>query len=248
MECVYFPRHASARTRPGFGHPALSPSSGQGSTAAVEDYAKAIYSLTGARSKTASTSDLAEKLDLTPGSVSAMLRKLGDAGLVEHVPYHGVRLTRDGERVALSVIRRHRLLELFLNDQLGLPWEQVHQEAEVLEHALSEELTELIAGKLGEPAVDPHGDPIPTRELVIDEPATRNLTELEPGEKAAFVRVSDSDPEMLEYLSDLGIAIGQELELVEQQPFDGPCLTRAGGRVVPLGANLARAMRMEGGG
>ena len=248
MEELYSVLDVRSQTQPGSGHAPLNPSPGQGSTAAVEDYAKAIYSLTGARSTTASTSDLAEKLDLTPGSVSAMLRKLGDAGLVEHVPYHGVRLTADGERVALSVIRRHRLLELFLSDQLGLPWEQVHQEAEVLEHALSDEVTERIAGKLGEPAVDPHGDPIPSRELVIDEPATRNLTELKPGEKAEFVRVSDSDPEMLEYLSELGIAIGQELELVEQQPFDGPCLTRVDGRLIPLGANLARAMRMEGSG
>lgn len=219
---------------------------GSHSSAAVEDYAKAIYSLTGSKADTASTTDLAARLDLTPSSVSAMLRKLGDAGLVEHVPYHGVRLTTDGERVALSVIRRHRLLELFLSEVLEVPWERVHREAEVLEHAVSEELTELMAAKLGDPSIDPHGDPIPDRDLSIDEPRTRNLTELEPGEKATFVRVSDSDPEMLTYLSGLGIAIGQKLELVERQPFEGPCLVRSGDQDLSLGTRLARAMRMGG--
>ncbi|MBK5110631.1 MAG: metal-dependent transcriptional regulator [Thermoleophilia bacterium] len=216
------------------------------STPAVEDYAKAIYSLTGARAETASTTDLADRLGLTPSSVSAMLRKLGQDGTVEHVPYHGVRLTPKGERIALAVLRRHRLLELFLAETLGVPWDRVHREAEVLEHSLSDELTELMAAKLGNPSVDPHGDPIPTRELDMVEPPTRDLTELEPGEKATFVRVSDSDPEMLGYLSELGVSIGQELVMIGQQPFDGPFEVRAGDRTVALGRNLCRAMRMDG--
>ena len=131
-------------------------------TAATEDYTKAIYSLTLANSRSATTSDLAIRLRLTPGSVSGMLRKLSEEGLVEHPPYQGVRLTERGERVALAVMRRHRLLESFLAEVLDMPWDKVHDEAEVLEHALSEELVELIARKLGDPAVDPHGDPIPT--------------------------------------------------------------------------------------
>ncbi len=147
-------------------------------SAAVEDYAKAIYSLTSHGTDAASTNALAERLQLTPGSVSAMLRKLAEADLVEHVPYHGVRLTAAGERVALTVLRRHRLLELFLAEMLEVPWDRVHDEAEVLEHALSENLVERIARKLGDPTVDPHGDPIPTRELTLVEPATRNLADL----------------------------------------------------------------------
>ena len=176
-------------------------------TAAVEDYAKAIYSLTGWGPETASTNDLAERLGVKAGSVSAMLKRLDEEGLVERVPYHGVRLTAEGTRVALGVLRRHRLLELFLAEVLDVPWERVHDEAEVLEHALSEDLTELISLKLGDPAVDPHGDPIPDRDLSLIEAETATLASMEPAQKATFVRVSDSNSEMLAYLSDCGIAV-----------------------------------------
>lgn len=213
----------------------------ESTTPVVEDYAKAIYSLTKDGEDAASTNALAERLGLTAGSVSAMVGKLADAGLVEHTPYHGVRLTDGGERVAMAVLRRHRLLELFLAEILEMPWDRVHAEAEVLEHALSADLAELIARKLGDPAFDPHGDPIPTREGKIEETATRSLTALEPGERAHLVRVSDSDPEMLAYLSSLGIAVGSELELIERQPFDGPCVVRFDGITHPLGIALARA-------
>jgi DtxR family Mn-dependent transcriptional regulator len=137
-----------------------------GLTAAVEDYAKAIYTLE-ERAGSASTNDLAALLDVKPGSVSGMLRKLDSLGLVEHERYRGVRLTEKGRRVALEVIRHHRLLELFLVENLGMTADEVHAEAEVLEHGLSEELEELIARKLGDPTVDPHGDPIPSRELTL---------------------------------------------------------------------------------
>ncbi len=137
-----------------------------GLTAAVEDYAKAIYTLE-EREGSASTNDLASLLDVKPGSVSGMLRKLARLGLVEHERYRGVRLTEKGRRVALEVIRHHRLLELFLVENLGMTADEVHAEAEVLEHGLSEDLEELIARKLGDPTVDPHGDPIPTRELTL---------------------------------------------------------------------------------
>ncbi|MDX6481695.1 MAG: DtxR family transcriptional regulator, Mn-dependent transcriptional regulator [Gaiellaceae bacterium] len=137
-----------------------------GLSAAVEDYAKAIYTLE-VRDGSATTNELAALLDVRPGSVSGMLRKLSELGLVEHERYHGVRLTEKGRRVALEVIRHHRLLELFLVENLGMTSEEVHAEAEVLEHALSEELEELIARKLGDPTVGPHGDPIPSRELTL---------------------------------------------------------------------------------
>jgi len=213
-------------------------------TAAVQDYAKAIYTLE-TRNGSASTNELAALLEVRPGSVSGMLRKLSALGLVEHERYHGVRLTERGRRVALEVVRHHRLLELFLVESLGMTWDEVHAEAEVLEHALSEELEELIAAKLGNPTVDPHGDPIPSRELTVvatDEPT---LTELEPGERATFVRVSDTDPEMLRFLAGRGILPGRDVELIERQPFDGPLFVRVGDDVHVLGATLARAMRVR---
>ena len=213
-------------------------------TVAVQDYAKAIYTLE-ARDGAASTTDLATLLEVRPASVSGMLRKLSDLGLVQHERYRGVRLTPRGRRVALEVIRHHRLVELFLVESLGMTWDEVHAEAEVLEHALSEELEELIAAKLGNPTVDPHGDPIPSRELKLAGTAAPALAELEPGETATFVRISDTDPEMLRFLGERGIVPGSKLELVERQPFDGPLFVRVGKKVHVLGATLARAMRVE---
>ena len=213
---------------------------------AVEDYAKAIYKLERSAGGAVSTTALAERLDVTPGSVSAMLRKLADLGLVTHVPYHGVRLTPQGARVALEVIRHHRLLETYLADQLGVPWDRVHDEAEVLEHVLSEQLEDLIAAKLGHPTHDPHGDPIPSPDLRLDEPSTVPLDAVPVGARGRFVRISDTDPAMLRYLDERGIAPGDEFELVEREPFDGPVLARFGSSgVQTLGGALVRAMRVE---
>jgi len=174
-----------------------------------------------------------------------MLRKLSALGLVEHERYRGVRLTERGRRVALEVIRHHRLVELFLVESLGMTWDEVHAEAEVLEHALSEELEDLIAAKLGNPTVDPHGDPIPSRELKLAETAATALAELEPGQKVTFVRISDADPEMLRFLGKRGIVPGTKLELVDRQPFDGPLFVRVDKKVHALGSVLARAMQVE---
>src|SRR3954451_2582310 len=214
-------------------------------TAAVQDYAKAIYALQTQRGDDVSTNALAERLSVTPASASNMTKKLSALGLVEHVPYKGVRLTGAGQRVALEVLRHHRLLELYLAENLDVPWDRVHDEAEVLEHVLSEELEELIARKLGNPTHDPHGDPIPTRELEIEEGETSSMQSLEPGARGTFVRISDSDPEMLRYLADQGIAPGDDFEIVEKQPFEGPVSARFGERVHVLGGGLARAMRSE---
>jgi DtxR family transcriptional regulator, Mn-dependent transcriptional regulator len=214
-------------------------------SASVQDYAKAVYELETRGGSAVSTNDLAARLGVTPGSVSGMVRKLTEVGIVEHEPYHGVRLTDQGRRVALEVLRHHRLLELFLAQELGMPWDRVHAEAEVLEHVLSEELEELIAARLGDPAVDPHGDPIPTPQFEIDERQTRSLDELPVGAAGRFVRVSDSDPEMLRYLADHGITLDMRLEVVGRQPFGGPVFVRFGERQHPLGGELARAMRIE---
>ena len=211
---------------------------------AVENYAKAIYAIQD-RDGTVTTNALAERLGVTPASASGMVKKLDGLGLVTHVPYKGVKLTEAGERVALEVIRHHRLLELYLAESLDVPWDRVHAEAEVLEHVLSEELEELIAAKLGNPTVDPHGDPIPTAELEIDERRTEALSDLEPRARATFVRISDSDPEMLRYLADRGIAPGDCFEVLDKQPFDGPIFARFGDQVHVLGGALAKAMRVE---
>lgn len=212
-------------------------------TAAVEDYVKAIYTLeSGAGSVT--TTALAERLDVRPASVSGMLPKLTALGLVQHEPYRGVRLTDRGTRVALEVVRHHRLLELFLVESLGMTWDEVHAEAEVLEHVLSEELEELIAAKLGDPAFDPHGDPIPSRELTVPTDESSNLYELDAGQRGTFVRISDADPAMLRFLTERGIAPGAEVEVIERQPFDGPLYVRVADGVHVLGAVLARAMRV----
>jgi DtxR family Mn-dependent transcriptional regulator len=212
---------------------------------AIEDYAKAIYSLARRGDGTATTNDLAERLGVTPGSVSAMVKKLDERGLVEHVPYRGVALTSEGERVALEVLRHHRLLELYLAEHLGVPWDRVHAEAELLEHVLSEDLEERIAAKLGNPTHDPHGDPIPDADLVIDEGQTRRMADLEPGTCGRFVRVSDSEPGMLRYLDERGVRLGDEFEVVDRQPFDGPLTVRFGERLQVLGGGLAAAMRVE---
>jgi DtxR family transcriptional regulator, Mn-dependent transcriptional regulator len=212
-------------------------------SAAVQDYAKAIYELE-SRGGVASTNALADRLGVRPASVSGMLRKLDTLGLVVHERYRGVRLTDSGRKVALEVLRHHRLLELYLAENLGLGWDEVHAEAERLEHVLSEELEEAIATKLGNPTIDPHGDPIPTRELAVVEVESRSLYALEPGERGIFIRVSDSDSEMLRFLEARAIAPGASLELIDKQPFDGPLFVRVGDEVHVLGAVLARAMRV----
>ena len=212
---------------------------------AIEDYAKAIYTLETRTAEPVSTTALADRLALTPGSVSSMLKKLAELGLVKHTPYRGVRLTASGRRVALEVIRHHRLLELFLAQVLEMPWERVHAEAEVLEHVLSSELEEVIAAKLGNPTHDPHGDPIPSPDLSIDEGRTDSLDTLVAGARGRFVRISDSDPEMLRYLRERGVGPGAAFEVVDRQPFGGPLFVRFGEDVHPLGGELARAMRVE---
>jgi DtxR family Mn-dependent transcriptional regulator len=211
---------------------------------AVEDYLKAVYALETRLSGPVSTNALAERLGVTSGSVSGMLRRLAELGLVRHEPYRGVMLSEEGRRVALRTLRNHRLLELMLVELLDVPWDKVHREAELLEHALSDELADRIAAKLGDPRFDPHGDPIPTADLSMTETETRSLDDLEPGERGAFVRVSDADPEMLRYLADRDIVPGVELVVVERQPFGGPLTVRVASADHHLGRQLAAAMRI----
>ena len=212
---------------------------------AIEDYTKAIYTLAQRASSPVGTSELAQRLGVTPATATAMLKRLDERGLVRHQPYKGVTLTPAGERLALEVIRHHRLLESYLAEVLGMAWDRVHEEAEVLEHYISEDLERLIAAKLGEPSHDPHGDPIPGPELApLGEDGSRPLSELRPGQTATFARVSDADPEMLRYLAERGIGPGAELTALERQPFDGPLLVQAAGGQHSLGGELLRRIRV----
>ena len=213
-------------------------------SSAVEDYAKAIYSLQDGEGNV-SISALAQRLEVTPASASAMVRKLAELGLVTHERYRGVRLTDAGTRLALEMVRHHRLLELFLAESLGVPWDRVHQEAEVLEHVLSDELEALIAAKLGDPTHDPHGDPIPSADLVITEEQTACLSSLEPGTEATVVRISDADPEILRYLAAREILPGTRLRVVDKQPFGGPLFVEVEGATHALGGQLAGSLRVR---
>jgi DtxR family Mn-dependent transcriptional regulator len=217
-----------------------------GHSSAIEDYAKSIYSLQQrAGSGPVPTNAVAERCGVTPASASAMLKKLAERGLVIHEPYHGVRLTPAGERLALEMVRHHRLLELYLAEHLDVPWDRVHEEAEALEHVLSEDLEARIAAKLGNPTHDPHGDPIPDRDLVLHEAQTAALSALPAGAGGRFVRVSDADPEMLRYLAGRGISIGDRCVVTAVEPFDGPITVSFGSEEHVLGGTLAAAMRIE---
>lgn len=213
-------------------------------TEAVEDYAKALHALAQRSNGPVTTSALAERLGVSAGSVTSMLKRMHEMGLAAHESYRGALLTERGERVALEVIRHHRLLESYLAEVLGMPWDRVHDEAEVLEHYISEELEQRIAEALGDPERDPHGDPIPNAQLDLATDDTVSLSELEPGAVVSFVRVSDSDPEMLRYLDERGIRPGAELYLTSRDPFDGPLHVIVEGSEYVLGERLAGAIRV----
>jgi DtxR family Mn-dependent transcriptional regulator len=186
-----------------------------------------------------STSALAESLGVAPASATAMLKKLATLGLVVHEPYRGATLTPAGERMALEVVRHHRLLELYLMQALGLSWDQVHEEAEKLEHHLSDELEARIDQALGFPTRDPHGDPIPSPELLLARDEITCLSELAEGSMTVVRRVPDGDPELLRYLATLGLVPAEEVTVVEQAPFDGPVTVEVRGSRHAIGRSLA---------
>ncbi|MDQ3777635.1 MAG: metal-dependent transcriptional regulator [Actinomycetota bacterium] len=210
----------------------------QGLTTAIQDYVKEIYKLQAAEDR-ATTSELADRLGVSAPSATAMLKKLAALGLVEHERYRGARLTRKGERVALEVIRHHRLLEQYLAQTLGLPIDAVHAEADRLEHALSEELEAHIDRTLGFPTHDPHGDPIPDAELNYDQQTVTPLAELAAGDEATISRVPDRDGELLRYLSELKLTPGARVEIRASAPFNGPVTVRVDGSDHAISRELA---------
>ena len=213
-------------------------------TAPVEDYLKAIYDIELAGSA-AATNDIAQRLSIAPASVSGMVRRLADQGLIEHERYRGVRLTDAGRRAALRTLRRHRVIEAYLARALGYPWDRVHEEAERLEHAASDELIDRMAAAIGEPTVDPHGAPIPTREGSVVERQHVTLADLAIGQRACVVRVSDEDAERLRYLAELDIVLGVELEVTARAPYDGPITILLDGGERVVGPALASQVRVE---
>jgi DtxR family Mn-dependent transcriptional regulator len=217
-------------------------------THAVEDYLKTIYNLTAASGR-ASTNQIAERMGVKPASVTSMIQKLAatQPPLLEYRKHHGVVLTGEGEKVALEIIRHHRLLEMFLHQTLGYGWDEVHEEADRLEHVISEELEERIATTLGDPRHDPHGDPIPTRDLYLPRSTTTSLDELRPGQRAVIQRVRDEDRELLRYLSDLGLVPEARLEILSFSLFDGNLNLQVAGRADPviLGPNVTRQVYVE---
>lgn len=214
-------------------------------TQAVEDYVKAIW-LVQESGQRATGQELARRLGVSQASVSSMLQKLSRLGLIRYEKYQPVSLTASGTNVALEVVRHHRLLELFLAEALGMPWDRIHAEAEVLEHHISEELEDLIAERLGNPQFDPHGHPIPARDGTIPVADDRPVAGLEVGERGVLAQVADERPELLRYLDELGLRLGVELVLIGREPFDGPfTLELPNGSSRVIGAELARALRVK---
>jgi DtxR family Mn-dependent transcriptional regulator len=211
---------------------------------AVQDYVKQIYLLQ-TRSGKATTNEIADRMDVSAAAATAMVKKLAEMGLVEHRRYHGAQLTPAGERVAAEVLRHHRLLELYLTEALGLSWENVHVEAERLEHVLSEELEAALDRALGYPDTDPHGDPIPGPDLALPAETSSALAELAPEQEATVRRVPDGDPELLRYLARLGIVPAARIRMVGKEPFQGPVTIDVDGTRRSLGIGVAEMVKVE---
>ncbi len=211
---------------------------------AIEDYLKAIYLLQ-QQEEQVGTTVLAERLQVKPASVSGMLKKLGDLQLVRHTPYHGVMLTPAGEKIALEVLRHHRLIELYLVEALGYTWDEVHSEAEELEHVISEKLEARIAEWLGHPTRDPHGDPIPSLDGLLPQEHSQPLDALAVGQAGTVAQVLVQDADRLRYLASLGLVPGAEVAVGGREPFEGPLTVKIGATSHVLDARLAKTIVIE---
>lgn len=213
----------------------------------VENYVKSIYLIATRddRREAVATGELASALRVSPGTVTGMLKTLSEASLATYTPYEGARLTDAGERLALKVLRRHRLLELFLVKTLQMPWDEVHEEAEHLEHAVSERLVDRIDAYLGLPEVDPHGDPIPKADGTLTATEGLPLSQLNKGQGFRIVRVVDQDPAFLRYLSDCGLDLHAEGTLLENRPESGAMVVQIEARPIALGIEAARKVLVQ---
>ena len=214
---------------------------GEPLTRSVEDYLKAIYQLS-PEGRPASTSEIANLLALSAPSVTGMVKRLSEHGLLEHIPYKGVQLTEEGRRAALRMVRRHRLIEAYLVEFLGYSWDTVHEEADRLEHSVSDTMIERMAGALGNPAVDPHGDPIPTADGEVQELACIALSDVPIGETVEISRVHESQPERLRYIASLGLRPGVHVTVVNRQPIDDLVTIKVGSHKQVIGRELGHAL------
>lgn len=212
----------------------------------VEDYLKAIYELE-RDGAAAGTTDLAAHLGVAPASVTGMVRRLAEQGLLTHERYHGVRLTDQGRLGALRTLRRHRVIEAYLVDVLGYRWDEVHDEAERLEHAASDDLIDRMARAMGEPTVDPHGAPIPSREGAVSEPTYVPLADLAVGASATIMRIADEDPDLLRHVADLTLTPGSTVHITQRAPFGGPIALDVDGHNVVIGPELASRLLVQPG-
>jgi DtxR family transcriptional regulator, Mn-dependent transcriptional regulator len=215
---------------------------GEALTRSVEDYLKAIYQLS-PEGRPAATSEIAHLLALSPPSVTGMVKRLSEHGLLEHVPYRGVQLTDEGRRAALRMVRRHRLIEAYLVEFLGYSWDTVHDEAERLEHAVSDKLVERMASALGNPAVDPHGDPIPAADGSVHELSCTPLSDIPVGESVEIHRVHESQPDRLRYIASLGLKPGVRITVVDRQPFDDLVTIEVAGQQHVIGRELGHVLQ-----
>lgn len=214
-------------------------------SAAVDDYLKTIFQFTEWQPEPITPGQLAERLALAPSSVTEMVKKLAASGLVDHRPYGAIRLTREGEQRALAMLRRHRLIETWLVQVHGYAWDEVHDEAEVLEHALSDRLLDAIDAQLGRPTRDPHGDLIPAADGTIVRPDAVRLDRAPVGFAGRVVRISDRDPDALRVLDQLGIGLDEPVSIVDQQPLAGVALVRRAGTEVVVAPAVAAAVWVE---
>lgn len=205
----------------------------------VEDYLKAIYKLENEAEGGVSTSRLAKQMGVASASVTNMVKRLSDMGLVEYESYYGARLTETGEKIALEIIRHHRLLELYLKEIMGYSWDEVHEEAEKLEHHISEQFEDKIAELLDHPDFDPHGDPIPDKEGKMPKLKSRSLTEVPQNRPYIIRRVKNQTPELLRYLEKQGLLPGVKVEVTNREPFEGPVQLKAENEKMTIGFNIA---------
>ncbi|WP_405472233.1 metal-dependent transcriptional regulator [Paenarthrobacter ilicis] len=221
-------------------------------SSSIEDYVKVIYSFTEWQDKPITSSQLAQRLGVANSSVSEMVRKLKDQGLVNHQPYSAIRLTESGRQLALAMVRRHRLLETYLVEELGYSWDEVHDEAEMLEHAVSDTFIERMSAKLGHPLRDPHGDPIPAADGTVDLPHAYQMIELDKGHSGRITRISDENPELLRYLATEEIALDAPIEILGRKPFGGALVVRIGnpsqGREFDLADEVSSALWVQSAG
>lgn len=212
-------------------------------TQSMENYLKAIFEIA-EHAERASTSSIAERMGIAPASVTAMVKKLADLKLVTHEPYQGVQLTRIGEMAAVEVVRHHRLIEKYLAEALGVPWDQVHDEAEKLEHVISEDLEDRIASALGHPATDPHGAPIPSRDGTIARVDARRLSDVAANERVVVLEVDDRDSALLRYLGERGLYPGTGIEILHVEPYGGSLTLRVGDGEFAIGREAAAEIRV----